>query len=98
MLKTLRYELTLWVGHLLKSIPGHTGVLLRNWLLPYQHGAGVRIWDNVHLDYASRLRVGDNTSIDRGAIINCSGYVDIGSNVLIGSNVTMYFQSNIFEH
>lgn len=97
MLKTLRYELTLWVGHLLKSIPGRTGVLLRNLLLPYEHGAGVRVWDNVHLDHPSRLRVGDNTSISRGTIINCSGYVNIGSNVLIGPNVTMYSQNHIFE-
>lgn len=94
----MRYEAVLWVMWAIKGIPGQIGVKIRHRLLPSKLGQGVSIWENVHIDHPSRLTVGEKTSINRGCILNCSGHLSIGSNVLIGPNVTVYTQNHNYKH
>lgn len=93
----LRYELQLWVIHFLKLIPGAIGCRLRSMFIPYRIGKNSKIWEFFHVDSPSKLIVGDNVSINRGATINAAGGVVIGNDVLIGPSVTIYSQNHEFS-
>ena len=93
----LKYEFLLWGAHALKLIPGRTGCAIRNFALPYRCGANVTVWEFVHIDKPSQLDIGDRVSINRNTVINAAGGVRIGSDVLIGPNVTIYSQSHRFS-
>ncbi|MEL4415883.1 acyltransferase [Shewanella algae] len=93
----LKKEMINWYVWFLKVIPGYIGCKIRVACLPSKIGNRSRIWDGVHIDYPSKLEIGENTSINRGSILNCGGGISIGSNVLIGPNVTIYSQNHIFE-
>ncbi|MCK8104694.1 acyltransferase [Pseudoalteromonas sp. 2CM36K] len=93
----MKYELILWYQFFLKAIPGKVGCFLRTQLLPSKIGKHAKVWDQVQIDYPSKLIVGENTSINRGCIINAGGGVEIGNNVLIGPNVTIYSQNHTFN-
>ncbi|SEJ18532.1 Acetyltransferase (isoleucine patch superfamily) [Cyclobacterium xiamenense] len=43
------------------------------------------------------LRVGDNSSIGPYAYIGCSGYIEIGANVMISPRVSIYSENHVFE-
>lgn len=94
----LRYEIILWYNGFLKLIPGQIGCKLRNLFLPYKQGYSVKIWDFVHIDSPSNLKIGDNVSINRGCVINAAGGVCIGNDTLIGPNVTIYSQNHNFKN
>jgi maltose O-acetyltransferase len=87
----------MWYWALIERVPGYIGCWLRNRLLPYKHGKEVTIWDNVHIDYPSRLEVGDRVSINRGTILAATGGITIGNDVLIGPRVIVYTQNHRFE-
>lgn len=92
---TVKYEIILWALWLLRSIPGQLGCYVRR---PFFNiGKKVNIWENVIIDFPSRLVVGDNTSINRNCILNCGGGIEIGKNVLIGPNVVIYSQNHNFS-
>jgi maltose O-acetyltransferase len=93
----MRYELILWLNHILKLIPGRTGCAIRNLVLPYRNGINVLIWDFVHIDKPSRLVIGNNVSINRGCILNAGGGIIICNNVLIGPNVIIYSQNHRYN-
>jgi maltose O-acetyltransferase len=93
-----RYELILWYSGFLKLIPGQIGCEIRNLFLPYKHGKNVKVWDFVHIDSPSKLKIGNNVSINRGSVINASGGVCIGNDTLIGPNVTIYSQNHNFNN
>lgn len=90
----MRYELIMWVMALLKAIPGNIGCAIRRLILPGCYGARVKIWDGVQIDYPQSLVVGEDTSINRGSVLNCGGGIKIGSNVLIGPGVIVYSQNH----
>ena len=93
----LRYELIMWLQHLLKLIPGKIGCILRNIFLPYKNGINVTIWDGTHIDSPSKLKIGDNVSINRRSLIHAGGGVEIANNVLIGPGVVIYSQNHNFH-
>ena len=93
----MKYELILWYQFFLKAIPGKLGCFLRAQFLPCKIGKGAKVWDQVQIDYPSKLVVGENTSRNRGCIVNAGGGVDIGNNVLVGPNVTIYSQNHTFN-
>lgn len=93
----MRYELILWLNHILKLIPGRIGCAIRNLVLPYKKGRNVKIWDFVHIDKPSKLVIGNNVSINRGCILNAGGSIKIGNNVLIGPNVIIYSQNHRYK-
>lgn len=93
----MKYELILWYQFFLKAIPGKFGCLLRAQFLPCKIGKRAKVWDQVQIDYPSKLVIGENTSINRGCTINAGGGVNIGKNVLIGPNVTIYSQNHAFN-
>jgi len=93
----VRYEVILWYTAFLKLIPGQIGCKLRNLLLPYHNAKHVYVWDGVHIDSPSKLKIGNNVSINRGTIINAAGEVTIGNDVLIGPNVTIYSQNHNYN-
>lgn len=97
-MQKIKHELILWYNGLLKLIPGYLGCSLRSIMLPIKIGKDVRIWDFVQIDYPSRLKIGNNVSINRGTIINAGGNVTIGNDVLIGPNVTIYSQNHKFDN
>lgn len=88
----------MWFNHFLKMIPGHIGCWLRNRALPYSAGKNVKIYDGVHIDKPSKLKIGDNVSINRGSIINAGGGVEIGDDVLIGPDVVIYSQNHAYDN
>ncbi|MCK1793687.1 acyltransferase [Pseudomonas violetae] len=96
-MKMLKYELILWAMKLTSIIPGNIGCSIRNAALPYKRGNNVKIWDGVHIDSPSKLRLGDNVSINRNCIINAAGGVTIGNDTLIGPNVTIYSQNHLYK-
>lgn len=93
----LRYEAIMWLSKILFSIPGKTGCLLRNILIPYKNGKKVYIWDSTHIDSPSKFIIGNNVSINRRCIINAGGGIEIKDNVLIGPNTTIYSQNHNFK-
>lgn len=96
MLRKIRYEAIMWINHFLKFIPGYIGCYVRRTLLPIKSSPNVLIWDNVQIDSPSKLIIGRNSSINRGCIINCAGWVEIGQDVLIGPNTIIYSQNHNF--
>lgn len=97
LLGALRFEGVLWLGGLLKLVPGQVGVWLRNLLLPYERGRGVVVWDLVQIDKPANLRMGSNVSVNRHTTINATGGVSIGDDVLIGPYVLLQSQDHRFE-
>lgn len=93
----MRYELIMWLNHILKMIPGNIGCKIRNRLLPYKQGKNVKIWDSVHIDSPSKVTLGDHVSINRGCVLNAGGNIYIGNDVLIGPNVIIYSQNHKFR-
>jgi maltose O-acetyltransferase len=86
----------MWTMGCAEAIPGRIGCALRNALIPYRHGRGVTVWNGVHIDCPSRLRLGNDVSINRGTIIHAGGGVTIGDHVLIGPQVIIYSQNHRF--
>lgn len=93
----MRYEIIMWIMAILKAIPGNIGCAIRRFLLPGSYASGVKIWDGVQVDYPQSLIVGENTSVNRGAVLNCGGGIRIGSNVLIGPGVIVYSQNHQYR-
>jgi maltose O-acetyltransferase len=91
----VKYEIILWALWVLRNIPGQLGCYVRRAF--FNTGEKVNIWENVIIDFPSRLVVGDNTSINRNCILNCGGGIEIGKNVLIGPNVVIYSQNHNFS-
>ena len=94
----MMYEFQLWVFSLLKAIPGRIGCRLRNMLLPYKNGARCLIWSHTHIDSPSKLTLGNNVSINRYCILHAGGEIEIGNDVLIGPNVTIYSQNHNYTY
>ena len=94
----IRYEIILWYSSLLKLIPGRIGCVLRNMLFPYKNGKNVTIWEFVQLDYPSKLRLGNNVSVNRDSIFHAGGGIEIGNDVLIGPGVTIYSQNHNYKN
>jgi maltose O-acetyltransferase len=94
----LTYELKLWSLSLLKLMPGQLGCTVRRLLLPSSLDRGVMIWEGVHIDTPSKLRVGARSSINRGCTINAGGGVTIGKDVLIGPGVVIYSQNHRYRN
>lgn len=92
----MKYELILWLVHVLKLVPGRCGIFLRRKLLPFRACNTSKVWDMVHIDSPGKLSIGSHSSINRGSVINCGGGVTIGNNVLIGPNVTIYSQNHSY--
>lgn len=90
----IRYELVMWGLALFKAIPGRIGCAVRRMALPGSYASGVMIWDGVHVDSPSRLKIGERSSINRSCVLNCAGGVDIGRDVLIGPGVVVYSQNH----
>ena len=93
----VRYEIILWYTGILKFIPGKLGCLIRNFLIPFNNGRNVTIWDNVQIDSPSKLTIGDNVSVNRNSILHAGGKIHIGSNVLIGPGVIIYSQNHSYS-
>lgn len=93
----MKFEILLWLNFIFKWIPGRTGCALRNKFMRYQHGKNVQVWEGVQIDKPSKLKIGDNVSINRGCVINAGGGISIGNNVLIGPNVMIYSQNHRIE-
>jgi len=87
----------MWAQALVGAVPGRTGCWLRNRLMPYRHGAEVTVWNRVHLERPSRLVLGSRVSINRGSLLHAGGGIRIGSDVLIGPNVTIYSQNHRYQ-
>ena len=87
----------MWFNGLLKLVPGNLGCVLRKALLPFKCGENTKVWDFVHIDYPSKLIMGNDVSINRGTIINAGGKIKVGNDVLIGPNVTIYSQNHNFD-
>jgi len=87
-------ELFRYVIFFTKIIPGLLGCKIRRFILPARVGKGSLIWDFVHIDAPSKLTMGINSSINRGCVLNCCGEIEIGDDVLVGPNVTIYSQNH----
>jgi acetyltransferase-like isoleucine patch superfamily enzyme len=90
-------EVKLWWYALLRQIPGFAGCAIRNWIMPYENGTHVRVWEQVQIDAPDRLRMGNFVSINRYSIINAAGGINIGDHVITGPRVTLYSQNHRFE-
>lgn len=98
MLRIVKYELILIWTWFLKKLPGKLGCVIRRAALPVKGVGPFFIWDNVQIDYPSRLVVGKGTSINRGCILNCAGGIVIEDGVLVGPNVTIYSQNHAYKN
>ena len=94
----IRYEIILWYSSFLKVIPGRIGCYVRNIFLPYVKGKNVTIWDYVQIDSPSKLRLGNNVSVNRGCILHAGGGIEIGNDVLIGPGVAIYSQNHNYKN
>jgi len=53
-------------------------------------GKNVKIYGKVIVKYPNKLKVGDNTTINDGSLINCKGGVIIGDNCRISSGTQIH--------
>jgi len=97
MFISLKYELYLWITHILKIIPGQIGSLLRCSILSIKKGHNVLIWENTHIDSPKKLSIGNDVSINRGCILHAGGEISIGNDVLIGPEVIVYSQNHKYK-
>lgn len=93
----MRYELIMWWMAFLKALPGKIGCSIRNVCLPYKRGKNVFVWNGVQIDSPSKLKLGNNVSVNRNGILHSGGGIDIGNDVLIGPNVVIYSQNHNFH-
>ena len=91
-----RYQL---VETLLRSVPGATGHRLRYKFVGGKFksiGHNVRILTGIHIRGPERLVVGSSVSIGTGAMLQCSGGLEIGDDVLIAPGVKIWTTSHVF--
>lgn len=97
MFSFAKRESILWLRFLLSIIPGLIGCKVRNIFYGYKHGNNCLIWESLYIESPKDLILGSNVNINRGAIINACGGVEIGSNTIIGPRVTIYSQNHIYN-
>ena len=89
-------ELWAWLEAVVGWIPGQLGRSLRilvYWpLLP----ASLNIGEYVHIKRPSRLRAGRRIGIGRGAVLHCSGGLEIGDDTFLGPNVSIFTDNHVF--
>ncbi|HOK41430.1 MAG TPA: acyltransferase [bacterium] len=90
-----------YIVPIFRNLPGIEGMFLR-WLLYKlifkKIGKLGIIYRGIYFVNTSKLEVGDNLTINIGALIDSRGGVKIGNNVMIGPNaVIMSFDHNIYD-
>ena len=98
ILKRIRDEFLSWIRTAASHFPGELGIFLRRKMIPSGNiGKGVRIQPGTWIDYPENLSIGHKTEINRSCFLNAGGTIEIGTNVLIGPNVTIYSQNHNFR-
>lgn len=95
--REVRYYVLEW---LVRSVPGEFGTTLRVLALRRffeRAGRGLRIRPGVRLVGVRHLSVGDNCTIGLENVIQASGGVELGDNVLLGPGVKIWSLSHNFS-
>lgn len=85
-------ELEGWLYWPFHTLPGVTGICLRNifYKLLFKQLRGIAwIQPRVTIVDSHKLRIGKNCGINTGTYINAKGGISLGNDVLIGTNVTI---------
>jgi len=97
--KKKRYQYYIWLDQICSFVPGETGWLIRR--LIYKRritiGNNAAIDEHVCIKYPERMFVGTNSYIGRGSMIQASGFVDIGDDVIIGPYVKIWSSDHVFD-
>ena len=78
-----------YLGFLLRYLPGIEGFVLRSWLYRLifkKSGQGLYIFPNCTLTFCNRISVGKRVAINVGCYFDGRGEIDIGSDVMFGPN------------
>jgi acetyltransferase-like isoleucine patch superfamily enzyme len=83
----LAHVLEIYVGALMRWLPGVEGLILRNLFyraLFHRSGNNLLIYPDVYIIFSHRISVGHRTAITVGTYIDAGGGLDIGDHVMIG--------------
>lgn len=88
----LAHALEIYVGALLRWLPGVEGLLLR--ALFYRSlfsvsGPSLLIYPNVYIIFSDRMSVGRRVAINVGTYIDAGGEIQIGDHVMIGPHCVL---------
>jgi galactoside O-acetyltransferase len=92
-LKTIvLHVIEIYLGALIRPLPGIEGLLLRRWLyraLFSRGGEGILIYPRVYMIFTHRMSVGRRVAINVGTYIDAGGELEIGDYVMIGPNCVL---------
>lgn len=81
------HVLEIYIGALLRWLPGVEGLVLRGWFyraLFQEAGASLLVFPNVYIIFSHRMSVGRRVAINVGTYIDAGGTLEIGDHVMIG--------------
>ena len=79
----------LYIGAVLKILPGIEGLLLRGLfykMIFASAGKKLIIYPNVYIIFSNKISVGNRVAINTGTYIDGRGWIKMGNNILIGPN------------
>jgi len=88
-----RIAWTRWIEALVRRMPGAVGHLFRRWVIGGQFrqaGPGLEIYPGAFIVGAEHLTVGKNCRIGYNNLIQASGGIEIGDDLLLGPDVKIW--------
>jgi maltose O-acetyltransferase len=84
---------------LVRGLPGELGLRIRSWVLGRRFkraGPGLRLFPGIRLFGVEKLAVGANCWIGLDTIIQASGGVEMGDNVVLGPGVKIWSVNHVY--
>lgn len=81
------HALEIYVGALVRWLPGVEGLLLRGWFyrcLLQKSGKNLILYPSVYIIFSHRMIVGSRVAVNFGTYIDAGGMLEIGDNVMVG--------------
>jgi acetyltransferase-like isoleucine patch superfamily enzyme len=92
--------LEMYLGSLIRWLPGFEGFLLRSWLyktLFLASGKNLYIYPNVYIIFSHKIKTGNRVAINTNTYIDGGGGIDIGNDVMIGPNCVLSSREHSFK-
>jgi acetyltransferase-like isoleucine patch superfamily enzyme len=94
------HVLEIYVGVLIRWLPGIEGLLLRGLFyrsLFHRSGKNVLIYPSVYIIFSHRMTVGQRVAINVGTYIDAGGGLEIGDHVMIGPHCVISSREHSIE-
>lgn len=96
----IAHVLEIYVGALIRWLPGIEGLFLRGLLYGWlcrSVGKSLLIYPNVYIVFSNRLRIGQRVAINVGTYVDAGGEIEIGDYVMIGPHCVISSREHSIE-